>query len=676
MASIADYQLGRLLGQGTYGETYMATRNGKRVALKMIREEAVQQGFDVRRFQREVRSLQKAAGPNVVQFLEAGRAKLGRETRFYVAMEYLEGQNLADTFKSAGGAFDEARLKHILVQIVAGLKTIHDQSIVHRDLKPANVFVTQKDEVKLLDFGLVRMLDYTTLTTTPGRAIGTPLFIAPEILRGDHVDYRADFYSLGVLIYHLVTAGRYPFNGNTPLALYAMVVNNPPSPPTKHNRQLSSEYENLILTLLAKQPYERPTQHDELADAIKSTPLLLESGKTAISRSRSSQLKKRCYFRLLHNEKGEVVRYVEGGGGLDGIVFQASYVPRFKKTLEALREKGIPYMFDPVCYRLPYSSFAQTQGVVALPYVPDPNSVLAPENLQSLAEQQAYARACIDWQLHWGCRTLVAPFHFCRDLGSSWVDIDVKLIEEAISHARSRNDSLPVYAGMCLNIEAYTIASNRLALLNRYSRVRADGYLFYVDNVDERTNNPVQLKAYVDLLRLFQRLGKPVFACRVGTLGLGLLATGVDGIEVGIASLSSFSESSLLVNREGGYDMKKKYYIRPLLLTLPVPLANDILSDSDNADLRCRCRYCQAAGRNLSGAAKPHFLHNRTSEVDELNGLRNTRKRIEWLREHVTAAIERCDRIRRAQKVNLQPSHYNHLRAWLQVFSTTSGDTE
>lgn len=366
-------------------------------------------------------------------------------------------------------------------------------------------------------------------------------------------------------------------------------------------------------------------------------------------------------------------RFVGAGGKVDGIVYQASYLPRYKNSLRVISELGIDYLFDPMCYRLAYSSFAQTEGVVKLPYVPDQKNVLAWTDLRTLQAQQTYARKCIEWQREWGCATFVAPFHFCRDLGSNWIDIDIKLIEEAVSHARSIDAKRPVYAGLCLNIEAYTVAANRLALLNRYSRSQADGYLFYVDSLNERTNNPLQLGAYRDLLHLFQRLGKPVFACRVGTLGLALLAGGADGIEVGIASLSSFSEANLLINRAVGYDMTKKYYIPELLLTLPEPLARDILSDTKNADLRCACPHCPGSGGDLSRAAKPHFLHCRTQEVAELNALRSSKQRLQWLRERITTALRRCDAIRKDGRVNLPTSHYSHMRAWLQAFEVPSG---
>lgn len=400
---IAGYQLGQLLGQGAFGQTYEATKDGQRVALKLIKEEAMQQGFDLRRFEREVRALQKAVGPNVVKFMDAGIGQLGNDTRYYVALEYLAGQDLAKAFKSANNSFSESALKSILTQIVSGLETIHIHNIVHRDLKPANVFYTNDGEIKLLDFGLVKMLDYTTLTTAPGQPMGTPLYMAPEILQGGEVDYRADFYSLGVLIFHLVTGGNYPIYARTPLELFVQVVNNAPTPPTRYNRDISSEFENLILNLLTKQPYERRLSHTELKHAIQSTALSVSKNVSVPSGTRKTSYQKQCFFRLLQNEKGAIQQLALSAGKVDGIEYQASYLPKYQKSLEEFNRLRSPYFFDPVTYRLTYSTFAQTDGLVKLPYVPNPKSVLTPFDLSTLESLQKYARGCLDWQLQWGC---------------------------------------------------------------------------------------------------------------------------------------------------------------------------------------------------------------------------------------------------------------------------------
>lgn len=673
MPEIAGYQLGRLLGKGTFGETYEAVKEGRKVALKVIKEEAVLQGFfDVRRFQREVRSLQKARGTNVVEFIESGAGNLGNETRYFIALEYLEGQDLSKKFIASNYQFAETELKSILVQIVDGLETVHNENIVHRDLKPANVFLTDLGVIKLLDFGLVKMLDYTTLTTMPGRDIGTPLYIAPEILRGDAIDFRADFYSLGILIYHFITKGQYPFWANTTLALYGQVVNNAPTSPTKHNSSVSSEFENLVLTLLTKHPYQRNLNHFELKQAIQNTPLFLSQRSISVRSSKKTYTKK-CYFHLQQNEKSDVEEFAKTGGIMDGFIYPSHFLPRNQKSLFALSKRGINYFFDPSTFRLPYSSFAQTKGLVELPYVPDKNNVLTPSDLKTLQAQQSYAQKCLDWQVRWDCKTLVAPYHFSRDINQEWIDIDIKLIEESVAYIKNKKLPMPVYAGICLNIENYTNETNRLALLNRYSRAKADGYIFYVDAFDERTNNPIQIRAYLELLRLFQQLGKPVIAGRVGTLGLGFLASGVDGVTTGIASLTSFSENNLLVNRSTNYDMTKKYYIPDMMLTIPVPMAQDILFDNRNSALRCKCQSCQMSPRNLDRAAKPHFLHIRTKEVAKIESLTSVTQRLDWFNLRVNNALKICDTVRRQQVVDLKSGYFAHLRVWQQIFDPKGG---
>lgn len=675
MATIAGYEIGKLLGKGAFGETFRATKGGKIFALKLIKEEAIQAGYDADRFKREVKSLQKVQSRNVVRLIDAGQDMLGEEIRFYIVLEFLEGKDLAKRFQDASRDIPESTLKQNLLQVLEALKAIHALNIVHRDLKPQNVFITDSGEVKVLDFGLVKMLDYTTLTTLPGQPIGTPMYIAPEILRGELIDYRADFYSFGVMLYYLVTKGAYPFDAQEPLELYGKVANEPPIAPTRRNGKVSSELENLILTLLMKQPYQRNLNHDELKRALLGTTFYMAPAPGPPRRTKRLPHPKRCFFRLLHNEGVENIRmFLNAGGQMDGFEFPANFLPRYQNSFNEYRQMGLSFMFDPVTYRLPYSSFAQTEGVVKLPYVPDPNNVLDANSLRSLQALQKYARGTIDWQLKWECSILVAPFHYARDLSSPWIDVDIKLMEEAAAYGHEKARPKPVYGGLSLNIEAYAVENNRLTLLNRYSRARMDGFLFFVDNIDERTTNPLQLKSYAALLAGFQDLGQPVFACRVGTLGIGLLCLGVDGMTTGIASLASFSEADLLANRSvGPYDMSKRFYIPQLLLTLPVELASEILSDDANSHLRPSNPFISGWGRtDLERASKPHYLWARTSEVAEINDMKSRSERVSWFLDRVEKAVKECERIRRAMKVDLRPGMYQHLKTWQNIFRSVS----
>lgn len=670
MLEIAGYQIGNLLGRGAFGETYEAVKGGQRVALKLIKEEAIQRDVDVKRFQREVRAIQKAVGLNVVKLLDSGVGHLGNEIRYFIALEYLEGKNLADAFKISAFEFDEITLKSILIQIVDGLETVHNRNIIHRDLKPANIFLTTSGEIKLLDFGLVKMLDYTTLTTRPGQAIGTPLYIAPEILQGHPVDFRADFYSLGILIFHLITGGNYPFSAGSPFELYARVINEPPKSPTKLNGKISSDFENLVLNLLSKQPFQRFNSHADLRNAIENTSLeIIISGRDSNTRP-SQRFPKRWFFNLLNTEGTEVENYINSNGKVNGFIYPAHFLPKYRKTLGFLQKNGIPYLLDPSTPRFTYSTFTQTKGIVNLPYLPDKNNVLVPSALSTIDQLQKYSKGCLDWQIEWKATSVIAPYHFCRDINSEWLDIDIKLIEESVSYAKSRDSELDVLAGICLNIESYTDEQSRIGLLNRYSRVNADGYIFYVDEFDEKNSNPIQISSYLELMKSFQQLGKPVVAGRVGTLGLGFLAAGVDAATSGITSLTGFSENNLLRNRTFDYKIPKKYYIPELLLSLPFQQAQDILRDPRNANLRCNCVYCKLSAGSLDKVSKRHFLQVRSQEVNEIQMLLKPAEQLNWFNLKVEQAIEFCNDIRKQQLVDLKPSSYAHLRVWKQVFSS------
>ena len=193
--------------------------------------------------------------------------------------------------------------------------------------------------------------------------------------------------------------------------------------------------------------------------------------------------------------------------------------------------------------------------------------------------------------------------------------------------------------------------------------------MFYVDEFDEKNSNPIQIRSYLELMREFQKLGKPLVACRVGTLGLGFLAAGITSATSGIGSLTGFSENYLLKNRDFEYKPVKKYYIPDLLISLPVQMAQEILEDSRNIQLRCKCVYCKGSPRGLETKGKAHFLQVRTQEVAEIQRC-NEKDRLPQFVEKVENAIRLCEIIRKQQVVNLKPSLFSHLKVWKEVFSS------
>ena len=656
------YEIISTIGSGAFGRTYRVRKGGNIYAMKVLKPEAVRDEIDRKRFQRECRALQKITSDYVVPYYDHGVVEQDGADTYYIVMGFVEGSDLQRRLRGRNFPLPEAEIRTVLSQVLKGLSDIHKQRIIHRDLKPSNIFITKDGAVKVLDFGLVKMIDYTTLTMT-GAAVGTPLYMSPEEMQGKEIDHRSDLYSFGVLLYHLLT-GTYPFTADNAMQLIYRVTQEVPKRPTEHKAEISNRLENIVLRLLEKEPYLRPSNAAEVAELLERTPFFRED-EVPVSVDKTWRLARRmCFIRLLHNEKGVMERFL-AREPVDGVVFQASYVPRYEGHLQMLRAKSVPYFFDPSTNRLAYSKFSETQGLRELPYVFDKMNRLTPGKLRSLNDIRRYVSEVLNWQIQHGCTYLVAPFHFSKTLTSEWLEVDLKLISEAREYLTTKSRDEKLFAAICTNIEDLTDEENRKLLVNRYSKHPVDGYLFYIDLIQEQTNVPAQLYSYLSMLVDFKALGKPLIACRVGNLGLGILSLGIDAFEAGIASLSFFSEKTLLADRPSGYTMQIKYYIPELLANLQVEAAIDILSSTQYKSLICDCPYC--AGRtdeSLRRVAKEHFLYRRSQDLKSINAVAEGKRLLAFL-ERTERALQLSSDIRRKLGVEIPNQHF---KTWLEVF--------
>ncbi|MGQ0723218.1 MAG: serine/threonine protein kinase [Candidatus Eiseniibacteriota bacterium] len=660
---INGYEILSAIGSGAFGRTYRVRKGGQVYAMKVLKLEAIRDDIDRKRFQRECRALQKIASEHVVSYHDHGVFEQGGVETYYVVMGFVEGTDLQRRLRGRTFPLPEAEIRAMLGQVLRGLADIHEQRIIHRDLKPANIFITEDDAVKIVDFGLVKMIDYTTLTMT-GAAVGTPLYMSPEEMQGREIDHRSDLYSFGVLLYYLLT-GTFPFMGDNPMQLMHRVTQEPPKRPTEHKPDLSNRLENLVLRLLEKEPYLRPSNAAEVAEFLERTPFFRVDETPAPAAAAWGFDRRLCFIRLLHNEKGVIERFLERQA-IDGIVFQANYIPRYERHLEVLRARGVPYLFDPSTNRLAYSKFSETQGLRELPYVFDKMNRLTPATLRAIAEIRRYVKEVLGWQIRHGCTYLVAPFHFSKTLTSEWMELDLKLISEAREYLASKGRDEKLFAAVCTNIEDLTDEDNRKLLVNRYSKHPVDGYLFYIDLVQEQMSVPGQLYSYLSMLVDFKALGKPLVACRVGNLGLGVVSLGIDAFETGIASLSFFSEQTLLEDRPRGYTMQVKYYVPDLLANLQLEMVLDVLGSGQYDDLICRCPYC-GGGRtddSLRRVAKEHFLWHRMREMEAINRL-GEGERLDAFLKRTDRAHKLAGEIRRKLGVAIPSQHF---KTWLEVF--------
>lgn len=262
------YTLLEPIGKGGWGTVYRGIQHstGREVAIKILREEVQHYPHVVERFRREARAVSALQHPNIVTLHDFGYTS---ENRAFMVMELVRGESLDSVIRSHG-ALPVHMVLLIARQVAQALAAAHDQSIIHRDIKPHNIMVSELNHsaffVKVLDFGVAKWTGDTTALTAEGKVFGTPEYISPEAARNLPVDARSDLYSLGILLYEMLT-GTLPFQADSALALAMMHVQEPP-PKFPEGLSIPQELQNLVFSLLAKAPSERPSSAKEVCDTL------------------------------------------------------------------------------------------------------------------------------------------------------------------------------------------------------------------------------------------------------------------------------------------------------------------------------------------------------------------------------------------------------------------------
>ncbi|MCX4235633.1 protein kinase [Streptomyces sp. A15ISP2-DRY2] len=255
------YRLQASIGRGGMGEVWQATDEvlGRAVAVKLLLGDEADSAASAR-FRLEAQTAARLSHPYVVAVFDFG----AWDDRFYLVMELVEGRSLAQEL-TASGTLGADRVATIAAQAAAGLAAAHREGIVHRDIKPGNLLVDAQGTVKIGDFGIARFVDDpSSALTTAGQIVGTSLYLAPERALGRPASAASDVYSLGCVLYQLLT-GRPPFQGESATITLHQHIDMAPVPPRERGSQLPPAFENYLLGLLAKQPEDRPTAQ-EVAD--------------------------------------------------------------------------------------------------------------------------------------------------------------------------------------------------------------------------------------------------------------------------------------------------------------------------------------------------------------------------------------------------------------------------
>jgi len=262
------YELLEELGRGAMGVVYKAQDPviGRTVAVKAMRLNAEGSGMTreelVARFQTEARAAGLLAHPNIVVVYDAGE----EEGLFYITMELVGGRSL-QALLDARQSFPLPRVLRIMEQACSALEFAHQRNVVHRDIKPANLMLTPDDTVKITDFGTAKILQFGTTQTA--HIIGTPSYMSPEQVKGKVVDGRSDIFSLGVILYELVT-GEKPFPGQNITTVIYKIVNEDPIPPRELDSSVHPGLSYVITRALAKEPPARWANCRELMEALRN----------------------------------------------------------------------------------------------------------------------------------------------------------------------------------------------------------------------------------------------------------------------------------------------------------------------------------------------------------------------------------------------------------------------
>ena len=266
------YAIGDALGRGAFGTVYVGIdrQTGLPVAIKVLDGSIASGSVVAQRFIREAKAAARLSHPHIVRIFGSGTTADGR---LFLVMEALRGHDLAYVIDKMG-AQSPSRVIGLSRQILSALDAAHGRGVVHRDIKPGNIFVSHEEHVTVLDFGLAGMLTNTDATvgpllTRPGDINGTPGYMAPEQARGRAVDGRADLYSVGAVLYQLLS-GRMPFRGDSAVDTLMMQMTDPVPPLRDYAPRVSPRLAEIIESCLSAVPSGRPASAAELLPVFKS----------------------------------------------------------------------------------------------------------------------------------------------------------------------------------------------------------------------------------------------------------------------------------------------------------------------------------------------------------------------------------------------------------------------
>jgi serine/threonine-protein kinase len=672
--TINGYTFTDFIGAGGFGSVYKVTKEGEPFAIKVFREEYVLQEYKNNgtnnRIQREIDIMKTVNHPNLIKYVDDFKSNDLNVPSFFLVMEFAEGETLQKIIKNKG-LKSETQIVNIFKNILEGIKGLHqvrgideDKGIIHRDLKPENIIV-KGESVKILDYGISKVIDYTSLTST-GNFLGSPLYSSPEqITDSKNIDKRSDLYTLGIIFYEMLT-NKVPYDFSNLPELIDKIKNESPIPPRRYFPDITNKFENIIFKLLEKNPYQRYINIDELIQVFSSED---------VSFIRKYDTTPRFVLRLW-NDGSVLKEYLKDSNEIIHVDFPAIHQFQQNKLLQLIQSKQFIKIIDPETVRFAYDTYTEREGLKKLPYCPRNFEVITPAYLNSYKKQQEYVKLVIDEEAKLGADIFVSPYHYTHNTTvvptykinpvEQWFDLDIKLLKESIDYKNQvpAYASKKLYGGICINSSSLTNTQYKNDLLNYYSAHECDGYIVYADGIDKQTT-PVVLFNYIDTLLKLQRFtGRPVIAGRLCSLGLGFISLGLAGFSAGAARFESFSEE-LHKDAQAGFNLYERYYFPELLGTVSIEKKRPTrLNQISNILGSCQCKYCKGKSAEDVINAQNNKLHYLLAVTNEVETIKNTTDKRSYFLNRINQAISNYQKLTAVYKKD----EYRHLFVWKEVF--------
>lgn len=609
---IEGYLFEEALGNGSFGSVYKVSKNGHTYAAKILAETYILEEFkhEENRITREIEILKKVEGNNLIKYQEDFffENEFG-VTEYVIVMEYFDGITLRKYLKNN---IELDILVEIFTKVLYGVKELHDtiinnEGIIHRDLKPDNIMIDAHHNVKIIDYGLSKIIDFSSITST-GAQIGSPLYMSPEQLKDSkNIDYRSDIYSLGIILYEMLTKN-IPYKAATLPELMMKILNEPIIPPKQYNSNISDNLEKIIFKATSKEPFARYQNINEFIDVFLHKDVQEELNTIG------------KYYAWVYKEKDVTIQF-EGKNQAD--IIYPIHVKNWMKNLHQHFEDSNfeNIIIDPSTQRLSYIAFGGTKGLVELPYAPE-KGVISLDYLNNPQERRNYINK---WYSAVSIgKKLILPYHYISntdypvDKIDDWIKINIQLIDES---SKVVSDEKEKYAMISIGLNHLVFQSDKI--LSYF--VHADVTGFIVQVSDMRQLNEQSLSCYIDFMTNLQKYtNKPVIALKVPiALGLALISKGVHGFSLGLASIDYFDEQYIKEEKDA-FNMYSKFYFPQVLSFLTYPKKDTFAFEQVyNYFNGCKCIWCNGKSAIEIGTGDKgvqlHHWQMMLEEVDTIN---------------------------------------------------------